>query len=428
MIYWALLVHFYQPPTQIHSVLDKVTDESYRPLLNMLRENSNARVTVNICGVLTEMLAEHGKFDVIEGLAELAAKGQIEFTGTSKYHAILPLIPKDEIKRQINENSKINRTLIGKYFQPRGFFPPEMCFSRDIVDPILNAGHEWILISGVACPVDWPLDVVHYIKSPIGKLSVFFRDDVLSNRISFKELDVPGFLKHLIIFGDGKDDIYVITAMDAETFGHHIKNWEQDFLGSLYLQLRMQKTLPRVSKQSVRSQPPVPPDQASAIIKSVTISELLDNFQAGKAILPKSSSWSTTSEDLKDNNPYPLWDSPGNQVHKLLWEHMNLTIEMVENAINYGDTEAAGQFAGIARELLDPALHSDQFWWASRRPHWDVNMINRGFMLQQECFLNAYMAIRNSSKISESEKRQYYYRRLASSDITGRLYQILFDT
>ena len=71
MIYWAPLLHFYQPPTQFHWVLDKICHESYRPLIKIFRENPSAMVTVNINGILTELLNYHGKKDVITGLAEL---------------------------------------------------------------------------------------------------------------------------------------------------------------------------------------------------------------------------------------------------------------------------------------------------------------------------------------------------------------------
>jgi len=62
-----------------------------------------------MCGVLTEMLSEHGYGDIIEMLKELAKNGQIEFTGSGKYHPILPLIPKGEVERQIMENAGTNR-------------------------------------------------------------------------------------------------------------------------------------------------------------------------------------------------------------------------------------------------------------------------------------------------------------------------------
>ncbi|MBI2846505.1 MAG: hypothetical protein HYX82_01335, partial [Chloroflexi bacterium] len=144
MIYWAPLFHFYQPPIQIHQVLRKVCEESYRPLLEVFKQYPHAKATVNICGVLTEMLWENGFGDVIQSLKELAEKGQLEFTGSAKYHPVLPLIPRDEMKRQIRRNYLTNRHFFGDVYSPRGFFPPEMCYSDSIIEPLLEARHEWI--------------------------------------------------------------------------------------------------------------------------------------------------------------------------------------------------------------------------------------------------------------------------------------------
>jgi alpha-amylase/alpha-mannosidase (GH57 family) len=112
MIYWAQLFHFYQPATQLLSVLDKICNESYRSLMQVLRTVDNVY--------------------------------QVE-----------------------------------------------------------HDGH---------------------------RLAVFFRDDLLSNKISFQQVGSKEFLEHLNALKGDREDIYVVTAMDAETYGHHIKNWEELFL------------------------------------------------------------------------------------------------------------------------------------------------------------------------------------------------------
>ncbi|HMO55161.1 MAG TPA: hypothetical protein PJ994_11695, partial [Tepidiformaceae bacterium] len=128
MTYWAQLLHFYQPPTQTHEILLKVTEESYRPLLRVLKEHPTARLAVNIQGVLTELLQDHGLGDVAEGLRELGERGQVEFVGSGKFHPILPLIPESERKRSIAANAATNRAAFGESWKPKGFFPPEMCW------------------------------------------------------------------------------------------------------------------------------------------------------------------------------------------------------------------------------------------------------------------------------------------------------------
>jgi microcystin degradation protein MlrC len=66
-MYWANFLHIYQPPTQTKEILDRVTNESYRKIVAGLLDNPTAKVTLNINGVLTEMLAENGYQDVADG-------------------------------------------------------------------------------------------------------------------------------------------------------------------------------------------------------------------------------------------------------------------------------------------------------------------------------------------------------------------------
>ncbi len=429
MIYWAQLLHFYQPPTQTSSILKKICDESYRPLLRVFEEYPNARVTVNFNGVLTDMLMDCGHRDIIEGFRNLAHKGQIEFTATGKYHPILPLIPRQEMKRQIDLNTQTNRHFFGEVYAPQGFFPPEMGYSRDILKPVVEAGYRWIILSGIACPAEWPLDIIYQIECDGQKIAVFFRDDVLSNRISFRNVEAKEFIAHLEQWQGNKNNIYVVTAMDAETYGHHIQGWERIFLAKVYQQLEswpapvselQQATVLAGQHASLLTN-----GEAAAKIRMVTVSELLGLFARGPAIEPKPSSWSTTVHDIKAGNYYPLWQDRNNEVHRLQWEHLNICIELVNKALEYADDDESRRSAAIARGLLDRAEHSCQMWWASKRPMWDINLIYMGLLEQLRTIVNAYRAI-NKSGVSEKLKRECYQRTLDARDIRNKLEDILF--
>lgn len=449
MIYWAPLLHFYQPPTQLHWVLKKVCNESYRPLVQLFHDLPQAEVTVNINAVLTEMLDDHGMSDVIEGLKELSEKDRLEFTGSAKYHAILPLISEDEMLRQIVHNNQTNRRFFGKSYAPQGFFPPEMCYGRNIVKPVLDTGHRWIILSGIACTAPWPTSVTYEITSEGRSLSAIFRDDVLSNKVSFRQTDARGFIEHLKSLARKGADTYLVTAMDAETFGHHIQHWEDLFLAEVYRTFRSgdnstsvnsgaskNNTYPRQTAHLVR-----PSDLAKEhedLLKSaevsekheirvVTLSKLLDLIPSGGPIEPRASSWSTSTDDIKAGNPYPLWKAPGNTVHQLLWQHLKLAINLSKKATEVATNDSSRLYADIARNLLDRALHSDQFWWASKRPWWDMNLVHRGLAEQREVVFNAYKGI-SQSNLSDDEKEQYYYHVAASRDIHSKIMdQLLMD-
>ena len=431
MIYWAPLFHFYQPPTQTPAILMKVSNQAYRPILDVLEEFPHARATVNINGVLVEMLGLYGYTDVLDKMRKLAERGQIEFTGSGKYHPILPLIPREEVERQIRLNHNTNRQYLGEAYQPRGFFPPEMCYSREIVDPIVQSRHDWIIASGIACPVGWPMDIIHKVDYEEADVAIFFRDDILSNKISFKGIDGKGFIEHLKQLHQGSGDIYVITAMDAETFGHHIQHWDKLFLSNVYETL-----MPATDSASVMLEQKPLADQHRKLfeyervsdvseIKIVKISQLLELFPRGMKIYPRPSSWSTSADDIKMQNYYPLWKDKNNPVHNMQWEHLDLTIDVTHKSVEVADSTASREFAAIARDLLDQALHSCQFWWASKKPMWDVNMVYRGLTLQREVLLNAYKAI-SLSGCKPEVKKEYYYRVVAGRHIFDQITDYLY--
>ncbi len=409
MIYWAPLLHFYQPPTQSAGVLNRICDECYRPLLNVFHHANRAAASFNVNGSLTEQLEQNSATDILDGFRGLAEDGKIEFTGSAMYHPILPLIPGEERRRQIALNQRINRKLIGDVFKPIGFFPPELGFAPNIVQPVADTGHCWMLVSGVASVGSWPLDNVQRIADDDSDVAVLYRDDLISNRISFHELEPRSFLDNLRRLRGDRPDIYVVTAMDAETFGHHIPEWEDQFLGRVFDQIHWESA-------ELDGPSPSSDDQ----IQVVKLSDLLTLFPAGERVMPRASSWSTSGDDLSAGNPFPLWSDPGNEVHRLQWEVTELCTELVRSAESLADNNTARHFARTARYELDRALHSCQYWWASRRPMWEVNMIHRGLLQFQEALLNAVLAIK-SSGVSPRTRRDANYQFVAARALCSKI-------
>jgi hypothetical protein len=217
--------------------------------------------------------------------------------------------------------------------------------------------------------------------------------------------------------------------MDAETYGHHIKNWEQLFLAEVYedLEVRSESYAHIQQSKALASQhAAILQDTGTAQeVQATTISQLLDTFPPGEVIDPKPSSWSTSAEDIEAGNPYPLWADKDNELHRLQWEHLAICMDMCSKASEVADSEESRHFAGIARGLLDRALHSDQFWWASRRPMWDINMVHLGLMAQWRVLVNAFKAI-NSSGTPGELKKEYYDKLVAARDAGNKVVDKLF--
>jgi len=377
--YWAPLLHIYQPPTQDLEILRLINEECYKPLFSMMEAHDNARFCLNINGVLIEMLYEFGLADTMDLLKNLVSESKIEILGTGKFHPILPLIPKKEAYRQIRMNEEVNRKEFGTSWQRAGFFPPEMAISSEVAKYLREIGYKWVIMSGIACPAEWPYDKIY--TSPNG-LQLFFRDDILSNKISFKKIKAKEFVQDIqSMYKDEKQDnnnnTYILTAMDGETFGHHIKNYERTFLG---------KTLELISEEDD--------------IKTIFISDLDQHFSiANKKAIPKESSWSTTYDDMKEKVPYPLWKHPDNNVHKYYWKIMkslNNLMDLVDN-LDLKKDWPIEEYYNTARWFYDRGVHSCPTWWANpNRGTWSPNLIYKGVELLMRSALNAQLALEHA--------------------------------
>jgi len=344
-MYWSNFLHVYQPPTQTEAIVRKVTDEGYRTLVRTLREAPGSRITLNISGVLTEQLARYGLDDVIRGLRELAERGQVEFTGSAMYHPILPLIPREEVIRQIKLNTDVNHHYFGEIYKPVGFFPPEMCYSHEVAQTVAELGFRWIIVDEVS--FNGKIGSVKYDRlykvEGLGDFFVFFKERPFSAGITYGVYpSADPFLAALS--GRLEGHSYLLTGTDGEVYGHH-RPGQEKLLSEIFVR---------------------------GIPRTCTISGLIRHFAEVNTASPLPSSWSTWEDEMAQGIPYPQWQYPGHCLHKLQWQLTDFVLQTVKEA-----PPGAPRFSE-ARGLLDQGLHSCQYWWASCRPWWSVEMIEWG--------------------------------------------------
>ncbi|GAB4308865.1 MAG: hypothetical protein Kow0069_07460 [Promethearchaeota archaeon] len=371
VVHFAFLFHIYQPPVQIAPVVKQVVRESYRPIIQALRDFPHAKVTLNVNGTLTEQLVDYGFDDVVEGLATLAARDQVEFTGSAKFHPLLPLIPEPEIERQIRLNDETNRRYFGKVYQPRGFFPPEMAISEEVLQVVKRTGFEWLVAAGIANSLpEFPTTFVSTHETT--GLRLLFRDDYVSIDCAFDKINNVEAFANRLKYKNQDHDYYVVLAMDGETFGHHVKHAIRDFLRPLFAAL---------------------PNRSD--VKIHNVSELVDLFPAGAAQLPKASSWSTMPYDLDRGVPFPLWFDPANPLHVEQHRFIMYAMTLVHLVSKYAKAMdgVRQQCLARARDFLDRGIHSCQQWWASKRPWYSPEMILRGLSEVLMAVVNARRAI-----------------------------------
>lgn len=348
-MYWANFLHIYQPPTQKEYWVKKIANESYRKLMKGLKANPQAKVTLNINAVLTELFDKYNCRDIIADIKALAERGQVELTASAKYHPFLPLMPKEEIIRQIELNTKTNQKYFGKVYQPKGFFPPEMAYNRQVGETAAKMGFKWIILdelaySGKIKDIDW---TKLYTLKGSKDFFVFFRERESSFRILSAEIGMSVFSGNMLIklLGDrvNKKE-YLITAMDGETFGHHRPGLE-DLIFDLY---------------------------HTKELKPVLISDLPKLFKNKQEIEPRPSSWALMKKDIERNTPFSRWKDKNNEIQKMQWQLTDLALASIKKI-----KQSNKKFARV-RHDLDKALHSDQYWWASAMPWWSIEMIEAG--------------------------------------------------
>lgn len=390
--YWAPFLHIYQPIWQRPDILNQIDTECYRPLLHVIDESPNARVTLNINAVLIDLLYEHNLGETVELLKKVVTAGKVEIVGTAKYHPLMPLLPPEENSHQIDLNETTLTSILGSKWARKGFFPPEMAISPDVLKTIQQAGYKWVIASGIACADAWPYDVVHQTSSG---LYMFYRDDYTSNDVSFNRLDAIGFIEK--IYSMYQNDSYIITAQDGETFGHHIKHAEQTFLKKAF----------DLVAQNIN-------------VKMCFISDLINKFPSKLSKPPRPSSWSTDMSDIDREVYYPLWKNPDNPVHKIqykLLSRVNKLIQILEatpdpNHCNNGNGKNSNNgtlnaeyqnYKQTARYFYDTGISSCSFWWASMRPMWSPNLIINGAELLIKAAINARLALVKVKNIESQE-------------------------
>jgi hypothetical protein len=342
--YWANLLHFYQPYGQKRSIIHAIVGQCYRPIAEGILANPNARLTINFTGVLLDQLANFGHRDVIDLYAQAAQKGQVEFVGSAKFHAILPLLPQSEAMRQIKVNDDTNRLYFGDLYKPKGFFLPEQAWDPALAPLLERAGFEWVLLDELAC--NGKVGQVDYAKTykiAGSGLKALFREHNLSATLmSAGVRDI----ENLKVAADASLSRHraIITAMDGETFGHHRIGHEQvlfDMFRDPYINL-------------------------------ILMSDVFTRFPTSQTEPTVACTWASSEEDLERGIQFISWDDPHNDIHKLQWELLHLTVReldrLPENNPAYG----------ALRIQLDQAESSDQFFWAAAKPWWMIEHIERG--------------------------------------------------
>ena len=339
-------LHFYQPASQQKDILQAVVEQCYRPVFIKLAKLTKASITININGSLLELLDKFGYRDLLADLRTSVESGDVEITGSCKYHSLLPLIPEEEAIRQIKNNEETLRKYLGQTIKIKGFFPPEMAIDKKSMKIIEKLGYEWVIVDEISNSdgfLDGTTENIYSEKET--HLKTLFRVRRVSNLIMSAVVRNEESLREAIKTDLSKDG-YLVTGMDGETFGHHRVGYEKMLFEIL----------------------------DSTEIASSTISNYLDSHsqEKTKEVEIKACTWASSPQDISDGMQFASWKDEKNEIHKLQWALLNLSLSIINKYKN--DSKEYE----LARQKMDRALASDQYFWASGKPWWSLEMIEDG--------------------------------------------------
>jgi predicted glycosyl hydrolase (DUF1957 family) len=383
-MYVAFVLNLYQPLNQPTQVVEEITRECYLPLAELFTCELNPKFTVSITGSLLRLLQNRGKDELLGLLKQAKRDNKVDIVHSGAYYPIFPLISPSEVRRQIQLDIEEKQNELDERGKT-GIFPPELGYKDSLLEVYRDFGFQWTLIDDQlmkAHQIDIPDDYIYQVNG----LSVFMRSQFLSNNLREPRPETKRlwtgkeFVRHLENEMAGKaKDCYRIIALAGETFGHHIKYYQETFLREMLYAL-----------------------QDSQTVELCLVSELIGKFppvekkKEGDFYFPPSS-WATDVEDFNRGDYYPHWKSQGNRVHQKLWELTNLLLEASENLSDFEEPRQP------LRTLLDEAFYSETYFFASVW-FWKPDLIYRGIDVQMRVLYKYFQLTKNRKVFAQGQQ------------------------
>lgn len=410
----SFLLHAYQPPQQNAGVFEEISKNCYLPLIKLLKAKKDFKATVNIPLSTLEWFEKQKMEHVFNDLIALRDAGKIELTGCAAYHPILTKIPNEEVERQIILNEAGLAYYLGRregfegepslmIKDVKGFFPPEMAFNSELGSLVNELSYDWVVVDEVSTnftnSADNSSELNHINKLEGTNLHLVVRNRDLSLCLSYqRNADTEAFFEGIKYLSQ-KGVKHVCVALDIEAFGHH-------------------------NKEGVELLENIIDEAPFNNCIFANVSKVVEEFKTKKDISVVDASWGAGDEDMKAENPYPKWYIKDNKYHENFEKLEELLLALVTSSIHKfnGKTELLGNipiwdFNKISqttelndgqkswiksRILIDKALNSDKYWWSSKLPNFDTNMIKRSL----ELFVKGYEKLDDADQEAVSKIKE----------------------
>lgn len=316
-----MVLHFYQPPTQEIGITKSILDACYLPLLRLLSRKSNFGLTLNLSGSLLFQLQQLEANEFFDLVRQLISDQKIELLNSVVYHPLIPLTPPDVVTRQIHKTQHLLQDLFGVE-KINGFFPPELAIDSAGLDLIDS---QYIVVDQTA------IDSQASIAKLRQKYLLVNNRPVCELLRSYPRQLTSDIITNLV-FQNCPENKLIITANDAELFGHH------------YIE-RLQVLTDLLDRQD---------------FKFITASKAVSQFghDAVDINIVKPSTWQNCQE-------FSLWNK-----NELQAAYLNL--------VKTGHDLLGANIDEKTADSLDRSYSSCYLYWLSNWPWWHPDIVQDG--------------------------------------------------
>jgi 4-alpha-glucanotransferase len=159
-IFHALGLHMHQPPGNLRLLIDANPWEAeqiilcYERAVRYLEQFRDvARVHVGFSGVLLEQFLDPDIVDRYRHILDIPRMleryrdcSNLELIGMGYYHPIFPIIPREDWLEQLERGRAVMERVFGR--APRGFWPPEMAFTMEMIPALIQSGYQYVVVDG----------------------------------------------------------------------------------------------------------------------------------------------------------------------------------------------------------------------------------------------------------------------------------------
>jgi alpha-amylase len=233
-------VHNHQPVGNFDFVFEEAYQKAYRPFLETVAQYPWFRFTLHNSGCLWEWLEGHHP-EYLDQVNALVRSGQVELMGGGFYEPILPAIPEEDRRGQLEMMSRYLQEKFG--LAPQGAWVAERVWEPGLASTLAGAGLRYTVLDDYhfkcAGRLEHQLNGRYLTEDQGRPLSVFPISQQLRYLIPFH--DVAEAVAHLRELYDSNGSALAVLADDGEKFGiwpgtHELaygRGWLRSFLEAL---------------------------------------------------------------------------------------------------------------------------------------------------------------------------------------------------